>query len=59
MAKASTKTLTMVVKVRVPVGMTPTAARREVRTLINQQSNWSADPEDIRVLEIRPAPSAH
>ncbi len=36
--------------VSVPKGMTAIQARREVRTLITNQCNYSAEPEDVRVV---------
>jgi hypothetical protein len=39
----------------VPVEMTAAEARREVRTLINDQANWSADPGDVKAREVRPS----
>lgn len=48
------KRLTMTVTVSVPHGMTAAAARREVRTLITHQCNWSADDGDVKALSVRP-----
>ena len=46
------KLVPMVVMVSVPATMTARKARREVRTLINHQANWSADPGDVKVRRI-------
>jgi hypothetical protein len=42
------KKVKMIVTVSVPKHISASAARREVRTLINQQCNYFAEPEDIR-----------
>ena len=42
----------MIVKVSVPMGCTAKEARREVRTLINQQCNYRLDYNEIRVKKI-------
>lgn len=51
------KTVTMLVTVSVPVDMPAWEARREVRTLINEQSNWSGewDQGDVKVRRLRAA----
>jgi hypothetical protein len=51
------KTVTMLVRVSVPVDMTAAEARREVRTLINDQSNYMADPDDVRVKSCAASPT--
>lgn len=48
------KFVTMLVRVSVPVDMTASQARLEVRTLVNEQCNHSADYEDVKVRAIRP-----
>ncbi len=55
MAK-TTKRIALLVTVIVPIDMKPADARREVRTLITEQSNWSADPGDVRAISVKPAP---
>ena len=50
------KQVTMIVVVKVPAGMTAAEARREVRSLISTQSNWSADAEDVKVASVKPIP---
>lgn len=50
------KTVLMMVAVRVPPTMSARDAKREVRELINNQCNWSADPGDVRVVKITPPP---
>lgn len=49
------KTVTMLVTVSVPMEMSASDARREVRTLVNEQCNYAAEPEDVKVRGIRPA----
>jgi hypothetical protein len=51
------KTVTMLVRVSVPVDMTAAEARREVRTLINDQSNYMADPDGVRVKSCAASPT--
>ncbi len=46
------KVITMKVKVSVPKDMTAQQARREVRTLINEQTTWSADQGDVKALAV-------
>lgn len=50
-----TKLVTMTVTVRVPKDMPVADARREVRTLINEQCNYSADAGAVLVSSISPA----
>lgn len=51
------KQITMTVTVSVPLWMTAAEARREVRTLINHQSNWSqhVDEGDVKARRVEPA----
>lgn len=49
MRKPSRKTVRLVLTVTVPKNMTATQTRREVRALINDQCNYMAEPEDVRV----------
>jgi hypothetical protein len=52
---AKRKRITMLVTVSVPSDMTAAAARREVRSLITHQGNWSAEPEDVKAIAIESA----
>jgi hypothetical protein len=52
---AKRKEVTLLVRLTVPATMTESAAAREVRTLISHQSNYAAEPEDLRVRLCRPA----
>lgn len=45
--------------VSVPVDMSAAEARKEVRTLINHQANWSAEPEDVKVRRCVAAPRVY
>ncbi len=49
------KRLTMLVTVSVPVAMTAAQARKEVKTLITHQANWSAYHEDVKAIAVRGA----
>jgi hypothetical protein len=49
------KYVTMVVTVAVPAGQTAAWARKEVRTLINEQCGFHSDPGDVKVGSIRPS----
>lgn len=65
--KTTRKTLTMTVQVSVPSFMTAAQARREVRTLINNQSNYlsgitdrsgnwrDVDDKTVRAKSVSPA----
>ena len=48
------KLFTFTVDVTVPGKMTERTARREIRTLINYQSNWSSnvEPGDVRAVKV-------
>ncbi|MBS4016809.1 MAG: hypothetical protein KGZ68_01110 [Dechloromonas sp.] len=48
------KLVTMLVTVSVNPDMCARDARREVRTLVNEQCNYRWDPEDIRVRSVEP-----
>lgn len=52
---AKRKIVTMLVTVSVPSGTTAAEARREVRTLINNQSNYSLDFDEVKCRQIKPA----
>ena len=54
----TTRTLQMLVTVRIPREMTAIQARREVRCLITEQCNYAAEPDDVRAVSVRPAPRA-
>lgn len=51
------KTLQMLISVSVPRDMPAAKARKEVRTLINDQSNWHFDvePGDVKAIAVRAA----
>lgn len=55
---ARKKHLTMLVTVAVPEHLSAGAARREVRTLINEHCLYSSelDDEDIKAVRVAPAP---
>jgi hypothetical protein len=53
------KQITMIVTVSVPNDMTPIEARREVRTLINEQCNYSADYGEVKVKSVKPIVKSH
>lgn len=48
------KEIAMLVRVTVPSWMTAMQTRKEVRTLINKQCNYSADEHDVKVAQIAP-----
>lgn len=48
------KFVTMTIVVSVPAEMSAMDARREVRTLVNHQSNFRFDEGDVRVRRIEP-----
>lgn len=52
------KTLTMLLTVSVPREMSAADARREVRTLINEQRNYYADEGYVKVRGLCPAKPA-
>lgn len=49
------KRVTMLVTVSVPRDVTAAHARREVKTLVGSACNWSLDPDDVKVISIKPA----
>lgn len=49
------KNVTMLVTVSVPSSMTAADARREVRTLIKYQNNYSAGPDDVKPIRVEAA----
>lgn len=53
------KQFTMILTVSVPLDMTAAQARREVRTLVSEQCNYSAECEDIKAIGCRPYSNAH
>lgn len=53
--KHTRKRVTMLITVSVPAHVTAAHARREVKCLIGSACNWSLDPEDVKVIGIRPA----
>lgn len=48
------KTIRLLLTVSVPAEMSAADARREVRTLINDQCNYDADPGDVRARAVKP-----
>lgn len=48
------KQVTMLVTVSVPVEFTADMARREVRTLINEQCNYVADEGMVKAVSVKP-----
>jgi hypothetical protein len=54
--KPSTKLLTMLVTVRVPADLSPSDARREVRTLITDKTTYDLFHDDIKATAVRAAP---
>lgn len=53
---AKRKIVPVLIYLSVPATMSAAAARLEARTLINDQSNYYADPGDVRVRKIRAMP---
>jgi len=53
--KPTRKRFTMLVTVSVPYAMSAVEARREVKTLITHQANWSAGHEDVKAIAVRGA----
>lgn len=53
-----TKTIQMLVTVRVPRDTTAIQARREVRTLLSDKCMYAMDDEDIRAVSVRALPRA-
>jgi hypothetical protein len=51
------KTVTMVVTFSIPAEHSPAWARKEVRTLINEQCGFHSDPGDLKLRHIRPSPT--
>ena len=51
---ARRKRVTMTVTVSCPPDMSAAEARREVRSLITHQANWSADCYDMRAIKVSP-----
>lgn len=49
------KKITMLLTVTVPREMSAAQARREVRTLVSEQCNYSADEGDVKAIGCRPA----
>lgn len=47
------KKVTMLVTVSVPVAMTAAQARREVRSLVTDQCNYAADPDEVKAVKVR------
>ena len=49
------KLVRIALTVSVPRDMSAADARREVRTLISNQSNYSAEPDDVKARSVAPA----
>ncbi|XAI96368.1 hypothetical protein [Microcystis phage Mae-JY30] len=49
------KKVTMLLTVSVPREMSAAEARREVRTLVNEQCNYSLDEGEMKVAKLAPA----
>lgn len=47
------RTVDIKITVRIPAMMTKKDAIREVRTLVNEQCNFTADPGDVRVVRAK------
>lgn len=47
------RTVEIRITVRIPALMTKKDAMREVRTLVNEQCNYSADPGDVKIVRAR------
>lgn len=43
----------LTVMVSAPAAMAKREVRREIRSLVNHQANWSAEPGDIKARSIR------
>jgi hypothetical protein len=56
--KPTRKRLELIVLVTVPYGMSAAQARREVKTLITHQRNYSADEGDVKAIAVNPVPLA-
>jgi predicted RNase H-like nuclease (RuvC/YqgF family) len=48
------KQITMTLTVRVPLRMSASEARREVKTLVSEQCNYSADEDEVRAVKCSP-----
>ena len=57
MTKTKKKTHLVMVRVSAPADLTAAQVRREVRTLINDQCNHMAEPEDIRAKRVFGVPA--
>ncbi len=51
------KLVSMKLTVSVPANMPAAQARLEVRTLVNDQCNYSADEDDVKVRSLQAAPT--
>ncbi|WP_295537622.1 hypothetical protein [uncultured Thioclava sp.] len=55
---AKKKTHYVLVRVKARDDMSATEVRREVRTLINDQCNYSAEPDDLRASKVSHVPKS-
>ena len=51
----SRKRVTMLVTVSIPAGYSTADARREVRSLVGEQCNYSMDYDEVKLIGVRPA----
>lgn len=52
------KKISFLVTVSVPGWMTAAEARREIKTLINDQCNYTAEPEEVRAVKATKVPDS-
>lgn len=55
---AKKKTHYVLLRVKAPEDMSAAEVRREVRSLVNDQCNHSAEPEDLRATKVSPVPKS-
>lgn len=51
------KRVTMLVTISIPAGYSVADARREVRSLVAEQCNYSMDDAELKLISVRPAKS--
>ena len=49
------KQVTMLVTVSIPVDYSAADARREVRSLVSEQCNYSMDYDEVKLIGVKPA----
>jgi hypothetical protein len=52
------KRISFLVTVSVPEWMSPSEARREVRTLISEQCNFAAEPHEVKATRVTKVPDS-